>query len=354
MRSSRANWKTGLALLVAGGMVSLLSGATASLPKAIWRTFEAVTVTADAAAQAAKAGPKVQSKKSAKAAGPVIVKPRLGDVTISVPTTFAAADASDGTVDGVFNVTGNLTIANGGSITCDDNGTPADACPIKINVTGNMEIQAGGSVHADNNGGNGGKGGDITITVGGNFTMRTGSGGNPAATVTAENQSGGGNAHGGKITIIVGDVTLDTSVDPAVAICGQLNGDILIETDARISSSALQSVAGDIALYAGRSITINGQVLAAGFTGGGHGGAITIQACCDLLVGDTGQIASRGRDPGADRVHLQACTVTIYGLVASQAPGHQAPTPRCVPPHSAGQGGQLDGLRRDLGGNDRH
>ena len=159
MRSSRANWKAGLALLVAGGMVSLLSGATASLPKAIWRTFEAVVVTADAAKQAVKDGARARTRK---AAGPVIVRPRVGDVTISVATTFAIADASDGTVDGVFNVTGNLTIANGGSITCDDNGTPADACPIKIHVTGNMEIQAGGSVHADNNGANGGKGGDIT------------------------------------------------------------------------------------------------------------------------------------------------------------------------------------------------
>ena len=117
----------------------------------------------------------------------------------------------------------------------------------------------------------------------------------------------------------------------------------------------MQSVAGDIALYAGHNITINGQVIAAGFTGGGHGGAITIQACCDLIVGDTGQIASRGRDPGAGRVHLQGCAVTIYGLVASQAPGHQNPTPLCVAPTAAGQGGQFDGLRRDLVGDDgRH
>src|SRR5580765_3346009 len=266
-----------------------------------------------------------------------------GDLTISTPRTFASLDGSadddDGLVNGVFTKNANLTIANGGSITCDESGTTASACPIKIHVTGNMEIQAGGSVHANNLGGNGGKAGDITIDVDGNFTMRgpTVPGGSDGAFVDAVNQSGGGNAHGGNILITVGGVTLDTSVYPAVAICGSPHGDILMETGTRISTSAAQSVAGDIALYAGHFITINGVVVAAGFTGGGHGGAITIQACCDLLVGDTGQVLSRGRDPGPDRVHLQGCSVTIYGLIASQGPAHQSPAPLCTPPTRPGK-----------------
>src|SRR4030095_15526839 len=96
-------------------------------------------------------------------------------LTINSPTTFAAADASDGALNGVFNVNGDLTIANGGSITCSDPAAPvgASACAIKVVVTGNMEIQAGGAILAENTVG-GGKGGKIKITVGGNLVLRSG------------------------------------------------------------------------------------------------------------------------------------------------------------------------------------
>ena len=57
----------------------------------------------------------------------------------------------------------------------------------------------------------------------------------------------------------------------------------------------------------------------------GEGGQITIDACCDLVIGDTGKVISRGRDPGADLVHLQACVVKIFGLVASTGPAHELP-----------------------------
>src|SRR6478752_1193373 len=66
-----------------------------------------------------------------------------GDLTISAPTTFASLDGSaadaDGTVDGVLTVSGNLTIATGGSITCNDPSSPLSdsACPIRIAVSGN-------------------------------------------------------------------------------------------------------------------------------------------------------------------------------------------------------------------------
>ena len=50
---------------------------------------------------------------------------------------------------------------------------------------------------------------------------------------------------------------------------------------------------------------------AQGYTTGGHGGAITLDACCDLLIGDTGVVSSTGLDPGPDRVHLEGCVVII-------------------------------------------
>ena len=57
--------------------------------------------------------------------------------TISVPRTFASLDGSageddDGVVNGVFTKNGDLTIADGGSITCDNVGTPASACPTTL------------------------------------------------------------------------------------------------------------------------------------------------------------------------------------------------------------------------------
>jgi hypothetical protein len=263
-----------------------------------------------------------------------------GDEVISVPTTFASLDNgihdADPTV-GVVKIDGNLTIASGGSITCDDNNTTASACPITLVVTGNLEIQAGGSIHAENLGANGGAGGAIKITVGGNFTMRGPSGADAGAFISSKNFSGGDDAVGGKITIIVGGVTLDTSVDPAVGICGAPTGDILMETGTTITSDSAQNRAGDIALYAGHNITIHGLVSAEGSTGGGHGGAITIDACCDLFIGDTGVVTSQGRDPGPDRVHLEGCVVTIYGLVQSTGPAHQSAAPLCTPPIRPGK-----------------
>ena len=47
------------------------------------------------------------------------------------------------------------------------------------------------------------------------------------------------------------------------------------------------------------------------------GGTITIVAGCALTVSDTGLVSSRGRDPGADLVHLEGCAVKIFGVVES-------------------------------------
>ncbi len=52
------------------------------------------------------------------------------------------------------------------------------------------------------------------------------------------------------------------------------------------------------------------------------GGPITIIAGCALTVDSTGVVSSRGRDPGADLVHLEGCKVTVAGLVESTGTGH--------------------------------
>ena len=66
-------------------------------------------------------------------------------VTINTVRNFSGVggldgslDDADGTANGIFTVSGNLTIACGGSIVCNDPAAPttAGACPIRINVTG--------------------------------------------------------------------------------------------------------------------------------------------------------------------------------------------------------------------------
>jgi hypothetical protein len=110
------------------------------------------------------------------------------DQTIVAPTTFASLDNGGNDADptvGVVEINGNLTIAAGGSITCNDDlplPTTASACPINLVVTGNLLIEAGGAIYAENRR-NGGAGGDITITVGGNLTMEGPGGGNAGAIV---------------------------------------------------------------------------------------------------------------------------------------------------------------------------
>ena len=102
---------------------------------------------------------------------------RATTLTINTARTFASLDNSVDDCDpavGIFEPCADNLVITGptGAITCDESGTPASACPINIHVTGDMEIQAGGSIHADNLVGNGGQGGNITLDIDGNFTMR--------------------------------------------------------------------------------------------------------------------------------------------------------------------------------------
>ena len=264
--------------------------------------------------------------------------------------TVAPSDA-DGLVNGVFTVNGNLTIQTGGSITCLDTGANGNsACPITIVVTGNMDMQAGSAILAENQT-DGGAGADIKITVGGNLTME---GGNPGAKISSSklcppNQPCG-EADGGDILIKVGGVT--TTPDPlgatypAIGQCGATTvfgvpipantGDVLIGAGATIISNSAASRAGDIAVYAGKDITVNGTVEARGFTTGGHGGAITLDACCTLLIGDTGFVtagAGSGAGPGT-RGRLHGDDLWSRPVLRASPSG---PRPLCVPPERPGK-----------------
>jgi hypothetical protein len=130
-----------------------------------------------------------------------------------------------------------------------------------------------------------------------------------------------------------GNVTLTADAD------GDLVGNVLVANGASVTSNA-KCTGGEI-IIAGVQIDIKGLVESTGRRSGSGaqsvpagGGPISLNADCTLLIDDTGKVSSRGRDTGADRVHLQGgCQVKVYGLVESTAIGHHpGPANLCTPP----------------------
>ncbi len=81
-------------------------------------------------------------------------------VTLFGANSFDSLDGSDGVRDGVFRVSGNLTIGTGASILCNDLGpSGSGACPMSISVGGANAL-----------------GGDLTGTSPGELNAKGGSG----------------------------------------------------------------------------------------------------------------------------------------------------------------------------------
>jgi uncharacterized repeat protein (TIGR01451 family) len=323
-----------------------------------------------------------------------------GDLTISTPIYFGDLDGNplydtDG-VNGILTVDGNLLLDGTGSIHANDDrykaadpllGTGASAFPITIVVSGNIVMEPGTVIEARNIR-NGGNGGIISITVGGDLSMAATSGSNPGARI--DNSAGGAsnNNAGASLTLIVGgnmemgsgsiikgesvqngsgtniritvggDLTLrGTSVGPppvgaliSSSVPGGSGGNagsitinvgdctttpptsaIVVEPGAVIKANSNKGAAGAIVMNACYAMDMDGLVESAsgrsgtGATQGPGGGPITLDAGCELIITDDGVVSSRGNDPGADLVHLEACDVVIYGRVESTGSGHAVP-----------------------------
>jgi hypothetical protein len=250
-------------------------------------------------------------------------------VAISSPTLFSTLDNGpddhNATV-GVFGIDNDLTIQTGGSIICDDPtgppGVPNDsACAIVVSGGGSLIMDAGSSIHAENNV-QGGTGGNITITVTGDLIMHGTAGATPGAIISAnDNTSGGVPSRAGDITITLGSLASNPPV-----------GNLIMEPGSKITANSPGGEGGNIVITAGNSAEIDGTIESAvdsgstGSGGGRDGGTITVIAGCDLDVSPTGKVSSRGKDQGADLVHLEACVVTINGLVESTGAGHGIPS----------------------------
>ncbi len=248
------------------------------------------------------------------------------NVTISGTTTFAAIDGGvddeDHVANGVFTVTGNLTV--NGTISCNDTGAGnASACPMQFVVGGNLLLATGSGVFAENRASEG-SGANITFTVGGNVLLQGTSVSTAGAIVSSSKLNGGNNYHAGDITINAGGALTqqDGSVIAATA-ADSFGGAI------SMSSGGASSVGGQVLSGPTRTIatsTLYTNVIMSG--GGGHyvGGPITIRASTHtapgLVITSTAIIASQGAETGTTTgspVTLEACGIQIDGLVASLA-----------------------------------
>ena len=182
-----------------------------------------------------------------------------------------------------------------------------------IDIAGDFIMDTGSRITGDVNTANG-IAATTTITVSGDVVLK-GDGINGA--LISMIQSAGscsGDGRGGAVKIV------------------STGGNISIENGAKIMTDA-RCPAGEIELQAPNgTITVNGLISSeSGNSGTGAvqrpgGGPITLISGCDLTIGSMGIVRSKGRDPGADLVHLEGgCDVLILGLVESTGQGHGVP-----------------------------
>src|SRR5262245_27194266 len=186
---------------------------------------------------------------------------------------------------------------------------------LALNITGGLTIDAGGKITGNAAAGNS-TGATINITATGAVLL---GGDGVSGGVISADQLGGSCVGGG-----AGNISIRTTRVGKASIKTQ--------PGSRISADA-RCTAGDIEIAATRgSIVINGVVESVSTlsgTGGTQrpgGGPITISASCNLTIQSSGRVSSRGKDPGADLVHLEAGDdVVVLGVVESTGPGHAVP-----------------------------
>lgn len=214
----------------------------------------------------------------------------------------------------------DLLITSLGSLKC-DNFNPPSSITITL-LSGDMEMQAGSEITVEDNAAGGAiDGGNIEITVNGNFVMRgTGTAADPlalgcaavaGACISSSDVLGAG-GKAGNVTITLGTKT------PAAGV-------FTMEPGSAVLANGVTG--GEIEVTAGLEMHIDGLVRSFGRASGtagrpNGGGPITLKSGCVLEVTPDGVISSEGRDPGADLVHLEGCEVVVNGLVQSIALGN--------------------------------
>jgi parallel beta-helix repeat protein len=217
------------------------------------------------------------------------------------------------TASGSFLLPQTLHLLAGGVIT-----VSPEPVGLEIDIAGDFIMDIGSKIDGDVTG-NGFIGAAITVNATGNITLH--GNGTTGALITSAHK--GGCAPPG----MGGSVTLNANSDGPP----NLIGDVKTEPGSEISVDATACPAGAIEIT-GVNIDTDGNVHSESqLSGTGAiqrpgGGPITVNATCSLTVSDTGIISSKGRNPGADLVHLEGgCNVVVNGLVQSTGPGHSVP-----------------------------
>jgi hypothetical protein len=241
-------------------------------------------------------------------AGPLLASPLVCDVVTTgecqVTTLHDLGAGGTFTVDRALHILG----PNGALKT-------APGSALTLTIAGGLTIDVGGRITGNAITGKS-SGATITITAGGAVLL---AGDGTSGALISVDQPGGACSGG-----TAGNVTIRSSSESASAIVTQ-NG-------SKITANARCS-AGEIEIAASKGgVDIRGLVESVSLlsgTGGAQrpgGGPISISASCDLTISGTGRVSSRGDDPGADLIHLEAGgSVFVFGLVESTGPGHVVP-----------------------------
>src|SRR5262245_40380540 len=241
--------------------------------------------------------------------GPASAAPLACDVVTQTECQITTLNSLG--AGGTFQVDRSLHIASTGELRVNPGGTLA------LEITGDLTIDGGGKITGNASTANG-KGAIITITTTGPIVLA----GNGATGAVISADQVAGSCSGG----LGGTVSLTSTYFSS--------GDaITLQSGSRISVNARCS-AGEIKIRATRGgVDIRGLVeSSSGLSGIGSkqppgGGPITVFASCNLIINDTGRVSSRGGDPGADLVHLEAGgNVVVIGVVESTGAGHVRPT----------------------------
>jgi len=226
----------------------------------------------------------------------------------------AAVTRSDLTAPGgPYAIAETLRITSTGKITIPQGA----ANSLTINITGQFIMEDGAQIIGDNGGlpnNSQAIGATITINATGDIVLG-GDNGNGGALISSKQLAGscGTLGRGGNISLV------------------STGGNVTADEGSVVTTSSAVCPAGDIAVTAlpTGKIDWDGSALAQGLISGtgtrAGGGRITFKAGCDLTISDTGVLSSQGKDQGADLVHLEACVVTVHGLVESvnvQGGGH--------------------------------
>ena len=155
--------------------------------------------------------------------------------------------------------------------------------------------------------------------------------GDSGTAITADNTAGAGcvNGHGGVINLTASGAGANIYTDPGTRI--SVNGDTCPAGAINIAAPNQGTIDIDGSVLSRSNKSGSGSGLGGGSPPQGGsaqpgGGPILIDAACDLTVSATGVVSSRGKDPGADLVHLEGgCNVLIAGLVESTGVGHGVP-----------------------------